>query len=225
MKKQTFKQQLLTSVVCSAVLGLIVACGGSGHSNLIIQSGEALVSHLFHNSQAGLHSHIVPTSTANQPIVAAFFQTAAPVQSDTPESFEVTCDFPPGFVSGVPLGSIVPFAPTNNGVDQNNCSFAVSQAQPAGIGGLSIAQPLFHPGTIQTLVVTGLTSGGAQVRCSDLTTRSPGADKDFVVPYFNPQSNAISMFNNVTQLSFSCSLDGVPAGDTVARLTARWTKL
>jgi hypothetical protein len=224
MKKQTFKQQLLTSVICSAILGLIIACGGSGRSNLITQTGE-LVPHLFHNSQAGSHSHIVPTSTANAPIMAAFFQTAAPAPSDTPESFEVTCDFPPGFIAGLQLGSLVPFAPASSGLDLNNCSFAVSQAQQAGIGALAGAQPLFHSGTLQTLVVTGLTSGGAQVRCSDLTTRSPGADKDFVVPYFNPQSNAVSLFNNVTQLSFSCPLDGVPAGDTVARLTARWTKL
>jgi hypothetical protein len=223
MKTLTFKQHLVTSVACTAIFALIVACAGNGGGNIITSPAGKLVAHLFHKSQPGAHSHLVPISEAGKPILATlFFPATASTASDIPESFEVTCDFPTGFIAGVPAGSIVPFVPNGSGTnDPNNCSFAVSQPQP----GLSGAQPVFHAGTLQTLVVTGVTAGGAQVRCSDLTSQSAVADQDFVVPYLNPQTNAVLMFNNVTQLGFNCLLAGVPTGDPIARLTARWAKL
>ena len=227
MKKLTFRQHLITSVVCTAAFALIVACGGggSGVGNIIgtvppptPTPSTSLIAHLFHSSQSGPHTHVVPTSAAASPIIASLFFAATP--SDIPESIEITCTFTPGFIATVPAGDIVPLVPVNG--SSSDCSRFFSAAQPAST--FTQLAPLFHAGTVQTLVVSGITAGGTRVRCADLTTQTAVADNDLIPAYLTPSTNTITLFNNTTAVANNCQLT-VSAGDTVATLTVRWAKL
>ncbi|HEU4414320.1 MAG TPA: hypothetical protein VFT65_06010 [Candidatus Angelobacter sp.] len=225
MKKLTFRQHLITSVVCTAAFAMIVACGGGGGGNIIgtvpppsPTPATSLIAHLFHSSQTGPHSHVVPASAASSPIMASLFFAATP--SDIPESIEITCTFAPGFITSVPAGDIVPLVPVSGG--SSDCSRFFSGAQPAS--SLTQLAPLFHAGTVQTLVVSGISAGGTRVRCADLTSQVAVADNDLIPAYLTPSTNTITLFNNTTQMANNCQLT-LGAGDTVATLTVRWAKL
>jgi hypothetical protein len=218
VKKLTFKQHLVTSAVCTAIIGIIIACGGG--RNVTIGGPPSItnpLAHLFSNSQLGYHSHVVPGSSSASPVLATMFFFAA---SDIPESFQVACTFTGGFIATVPPGNIIPLVPVQS--TSNDCSRFFSTAQPASsLAGLI---PLFHSGTAQTLVINGKTAGGVLVRCSDLTNQTAVADNDFVAAWLDPATNTIHLFDNVTQLANSCQL-AVPGGDTLATVTVRWAKL
>jgi hypothetical protein len=219
VKKLTFKQHLVTSAVCTAIIGIIVACGG-GHTSIVggLPPTVNPLAHLFSHSQAGYHSHILPGSSSSSPVLASmFFFFAA---SDIPESFEVACTFSPGFMATVPPGNIIPLIPAQS--TGNDCSRFFSVPQPAS--SLTGLTPLFHAGTAQTLVINGKTAGGVLVRCSDLTNQTAVADNDLVPAYLDPATNTIHLFNNITQLANSCQLP-VPGGDSLSTVTVRWAKL
>lgn len=227
LQQLSFKEkcQAALALFFSTVFVVFVACGGGstqgggggGGNN---PSAAAVV--FTRNSNSGPRSHTLPTSGPHVLAASVFAYYFAATPSDIPESFESVCDFPSGFVASVPNGNLVPFLNTNGSSDPNNCSTFFSAAQPGG----GSAQPLFHAGTIQTLVVTGVSTNGIQIRCSDLTTTSAASDKDFVVPYYRPSDNSVLLFNGTTQLSFSCPLSPtLTGGDTPQRLVARWQKL
>jgi hypothetical protein len=211
----SFKHSLIISAVCTAIFGLIIAC--SGNMNTIINPGNGpgatFTAIMAHNTAPGNHSHVFGSTST--PSLAAFFAPAA-TPSDVPESFEIDCTFPPGFISSVAPGSFIPLAPANDGTCQ--------QSEPQ-IGNFVItAQPTFHAGTAEKLVVTGVSGGGVQIRCSDLTTQTAVADQEQDVPYLVPSTGAITVFNGTTNLGFSCTLN-TPNGDSPAKLVIRYAKV
>jgi hypothetical protein len=230
VKPLTFKQHLITSIACSAVVGLIVACGGGsvpvgigggGTGGGGTGTGPTFSAFFKSKIQFGQHGHIFQP-VKSPVLVAAMFQAGTPTPSDIPESFESSCNINPGLLPVTPPGSIIPLS----AVDATGfCNSSVGAAVPPGGNGLlKDANPVFHAGTVQKLVVTGRSTTGAQIRCFDLTATASAADGDFLVPYYRPSDNALLLFNGTTQLGFACVLN-VPAGDTVAHLTARWTKI
>ena len=219
MKKLTFKQHLTTSIICTAIFALVLSCsGGSGRGPIITVGPPQALPRLFSQSKPGVHNHVAPSTTTTPVLASMFFFAASP--SDIPESLDVTCTFTSGFIASVPSGNIVPLVPVTD--TSADCSRFFSVAQPAST--LTQLVPLFHAGTAQTLVVSGVTAGGTRVRCADLTSQTAVADNDLVLAYLNPSNNTVTLFNNVTALANNCALT-VPAGDTVARVTVRWTKL
>jgi hypothetical protein len=95
------------------------------------------------------------------------------------------------------------------------------------ISGLTLTNPgvpMFLSGTLTTLVATGVTVGGAQIRCSDLTTTVSVNDGDMVQPYFVIGSNSIIVAIGTNQLPFTCSLN-VPQGDQVSNVVVQFAKI
>jgi len=85
MHRHTFRQDLLISLCCSAVVALVLACNSTNTPR--IASANSLASRL----TLGTFSHLIPASK-NAPLFAAMFQTAQSA-SDVPESFQFTCLF------------------------------------------------------------------------------------------------------------------------------------
>jgi len=72
----------------------------------------------------------------------------------------------------------------------NHCDTAFTAPQPAQVfwstlspnGDLAVydIEAVFHPGTVQSLVVSAQTSSGQEVGCSDLSHTGPVSDGDAV---------------------------------------------
>lgn len=234
MPRQTFKQELVISLCCSAVVALVMACNSSMKSTHV--RGENLASKL----TVGTFRHIIPANN-NAPLFAALFQTA-PSASDVPESFQFTCKFEfdvnltgSSFLSTVPPGQIVPILGQLNVFPNDTCQSAFSGPQAPQVfwaarttvtsDAIYQLEPIFHSGTIQSLVVTALTSSSKQVICSDLSDSAPVADGDVVLPYLDPHTNTVTLYNNTSSLGLSCQLSGFPAGDTFLLLSVRFAKV
>ncbi len=86
-------------------------------------------------------------------------------------------------------------------------------------------EPIFHAGTIQSMVVTALTSSSHVARCSDLSDTAPVADGDVVLAYLDPHANTVTLYDNTSKLSLSCQLSGVASGDTYLLLSVRFAKV
>jgi hypothetical protein len=84
--------------------------------------------------------------------------------------------------------------------------------------------PMFLSGTLTSLVVTGVTANGNQIRCSDLTTTVSVNDGDMVEPYFVIATNSVILGIGTTQLPFACTLK-VPSGDQVNNLVVQFAKI
>jgi hypothetical protein len=84
--------------------------------------------------------------------------------------------------------------------------------------------PMFLSGTLTTLVATGVTANGNQIRCSDLATTAAVNDGDLVQPYFVIATNSVILGIGTTQLPFNCTLN-VPPGDQVATLVVQFAKI
>jgi hypothetical protein len=84
--------------------------------------------------------------------------------------------------------------------------------------------PMFLSGTLTSLVVTGVSENGNQIRCSDLTTTAAVNDGDMVQPYLAIATNSVIMGIGTTQLPFTCNLS-VPQGDQVNTLVVQFAKI
>lgn len=233
MPRHTFNRELLMSLCCTAVVAVILACNGTKTTHMVgASSAKSLASKL----AVGTFSHIVPASS-NPQLFASMFQTGAQTGSDVPESFQSTCSFLPadGFLASVQPGQIVPVLPHLNVFPNNTCESAFAAPQPpqvfwtahTSVSGNAIydVEPIFHAGTIQSLVVTALTSSSQIVRCSDLSDTGPVADGDVVIAYLDPHANTVTLYDNTSTLGLSCQLSGFPSGDTYLLLSVRFAKV
>jgi len=228
MPRHTLKQGFLISVCCSLVVALVLGCNVSKTRN-----AKNLASKL----AVGTFSHVIPASPShNAPLFALMiFQTGAQTGIDVPESFQFTCKFEvgDGFLASVQPGQIVPVLGQLNAFPNDLCQSAFMGPQaPQGFwsthtsDGSAIydVEPIFHAGTIQSLVVTALTSSSQLVRCSDLSNTAAVADGDVVLAYLDPHANTVTLYDNTSKLGLSCQLSGLPSGDTYLLLSVRFAK-
>jgi hypothetical protein len=230
MPRHTFKQEFLISICCSLVVALVLACNGTKATRVIASSTKNLASKL----AVGTFSHIIPASN-NAPLFASMFQTSQ-TPSQVPESFQYTCAFDvgSGFLASLQPGQIVPMLGNLNTFPNNDCEVAFTAPQAPqvfwtaqSLDGDAVydVEPIFTAGTIQTMVVTALTSSRQVLRCSDLSDTAPVADGDVVLAYLDPQANTVTLYDSTSSLGVSCQLSGFPSGDTYLLLSVRFAKV
>jgi len=96
-----------------------------------------------------------------------------------------------------------------------------------GVGGGTLASPgtaIYADGTLSTLVVTGISLAGEQIRCSDLTDTALVHDSDLVQPYFVIDTNSVVLAVGSTQLPLTCQLN-IARGDQAGSISVQWAKI
>jgi hypothetical protein len=229
-----WNSSLVQSVVCTAVFAtifsLIVACGGGKSIQAITGSSSSSMIRLFNHTRTAMVS--VPAGlSGKQPFMASFFQ--ATQGSQLQQSFDGQG---PCLPSAMPSTGYIPFYlyMANDiggafGQGSSACAGVFSQIgggvdQISGQTLVNPGLPMFLSGTLTTLVATGVTVKGNQIRCSDLTTTAPVNDGDMVQPYFVIATNSVILGVGTTQLPFTCNLN-VPLGDQVLKLAVQFAKI
>jgi hypothetical protein len=96
---------------------------------------------------------------------------------------------------------------------------------PVGSGTLTNpGTAIYADGTLSTLIVTGISKAGKQIRCSDLTDTAVVHDSDLVQPYFVIDTNSVVLAIGNTPLSMTCHLS-IDAGDEAGSLSVQWAKI
>ena len=104
---------------------------------------------------------------------------------------------------------------------------SVSPGGSPGVGAGTLANPgttIYADGTLSTLIVTGISLAGKQIRCSDLTDTVAVHDSDLVQPYFVIGTNAVVLAIGATQLPLTCTLN-IDAGDQAGSISVQWAKI
>ena len=83
---------------------------------------------------------------------------------------------------------------------------------------------MYTDGTLSTLIVTGISVAGQQIRCSDLSDTAAVFDSDLVQPYFVIDTNSVVLAVGSTQLSLTCKLN-IAAGDQAGSISVQWAKI
>ena len=83
---------------------------------------------------------------------------------------------------------------------------------------------IYADGTLSTLIVTGISLAGQQIRCSDLTDTAAVHDSDLVQPYFVIGTNSVVLAIGGTQLPLTCQLNIAP-GDQAGSISVQWAKI
>lgn len=83
---------------------------------------------------------------------------------------------------------------------------------------------IYTDGTLSTLIVTGLSLAGKQIRCSDLTDTAVVHDSDLVQPYFVIATNSVVLAIGTNQLPLTCQLN-VDTGDQAGSIAVQWAKI
>jgi hypothetical protein len=83
---------------------------------------------------------------------------------------------------------------------------------------------IYADGTLSTLIVTGISTAGNQIRCSDLTDTAAVHDSDLVQPYFVIDTNSVVLAIGGTQLPLTCQLN-IASGDQVGSISVQWAKI
>ncbi len=133
-----------------------------------------------------------------------------------------------GFIPIEVLGD--PFILGGVGGEQSVCGGVF--AQPGGgtnltPNGGTLTNPgvqIYTDGTLSTLIVTGVSVNGKQIRCSDLTDTAIVHDSDLVQPYFVIDTNSVVLAIGSTRLSLTCHLN-IDAGDQVGSVAVQWAKI
>lgn len=108
------------------------------------------------------------------------------------------------------------------GPNSGDCMIA---AFPCGSGTLTNpGTAIYADGTLSTLIVTGLSVAGKQVRCSDLTDTAVVHDSDLVQPYFVIGTNSVVLAVGTTQLPLTCQLT-IDPGDEASSISVQWAKI
>lgn len=229
MRKRSFKQDLLTSVVCTAVFGLIVgtivACGG-GNPVAILGGGgggnpaTALV-HVITSRALGSHGGNFAAKDQTQHFAAAFFQTA-PAPSALAQPFTRECDL--FAIGGSGPSGIIAMVPDGNG----RCLAAFQTPDATLIGPLII-----RDGTVNTLVVEAQTAiinangtisvQPGTIECDDLVSASAVLNSTATMAYLDASTSTVNVYSNGTKLQTSCSLH-VPVGQVLQHISVAWTK-
>jgi hypothetical protein len=96
---------------------------------------------------------------------------------------------------------------------------------PTGSGTLTNpGTAVYADGTLSTLIVTGFSVSGKQIRCSDLTHTAVVHDSDLVQPYFVIDTNSIVLGVGSTQLPVTCQLN-IDPGDEAGSVAVQWAKI
>jgi len=238
----TAKERLVESVTCTAVFaivfGLIASCGGGGFVLNLITRGSS--------STARILSHLSPTTAAlpqssQVPLIAMAFQSTQQQAAQIQQSFQgLSCGaFQPGSTvnfSGATTGFIPievlgdPFILGGVGNEQSICGGVFAQlggGTNLSAAGGTLTNPgvqIFTNGTLSTLIVTGISVNGKQIRCSDLTDTAPVQDADLVQPYFVIDSNSVVLAVGSTQLPLTCQLN-IASGDQAGSISVQWAKI
>jgi hypothetical protein len=237
------KNRLIESATCTAVFaivfGLIVSCTGGTPLNIIrgpnARSMGWIISHLSPTTRA------LPPSGTQAPLIAALFQTSQQPAAQIQQSFQgLSCGaFQPGSIvnwSSATTGFIPvevlgdPFILGGVGGEQSVCGGVFTQ--PGGgtnltTNGGTLTNPgvqIYSDGTLSTLIVTGISVAGKQIRCSDLTDTAVVHDSDLVQPYFVIDKNSVVLAVGATQLPLTCQLN-LDAGDTAGSIAVQWAKI
>lgn len=231
------RESLLQSILCTAtfavIFGLIVSCGGGNPMQILTNptgSTKGVVRLVNHTTPVNV---ILPTHSNNlAPVLAALFQT----QTQGSQLQQTFNGQGPCLSGPLPSSGYIPiWLYMENGIGgpfgKGNlaCSGVFSQIG-GGVdqfSGKTLANPgvaMFLDGTLTTLVTTGVTVNGNQIRCDDLTTTVAVHDGDLVQPYLVIASNSIILAIGTNQLPFSCNLN-VPAGDQVSALVVQFAKI
>jgi hypothetical protein len=240
----TAKEHLVESVTCTAVFavvfGLIVACGGSGSPLNRITHGSS--------STGRILSHLSPTTAAlpqssQAPLIAMAFQSSTQPAAQIQQSFQgLSCGaFEPGstvnwsaattgFIPIEVLGD--PFILGGVGGPQQTACGGVFAQLGGGTNlvpqrGGTLTNPgvqIYTDGTLSTLIVTGISANGQQIRCSDLTDTAPVQDAALVQPYFVIDSNSVVLAVGSTQLPLTCQLN-IASGDQAGSISVQWAKI
>jgi len=95
-----------------------------------------------------------------------------------------------------------------------------------GVGSGTLTNPgttIYADGTLSTLIVTGISVAGKQIRCSDLTHTAGVHDSDLVQPYFVIDTNSVVLAVGGTQLPLTCQLN-IDQGDQAGSISVQWAK-
>jgi hypothetical protein len=104
---------------------------------------------------------------------------------------------------------------------------SVGPSGAPGVGAGTLANPgtaIYADGTLSTLIVTGISFAGKQIRCSDLTHTAAVHDSDLVQPYFVIGTNAVVLAIGGTQLPLTCTL-AIDQGDQASSISVQWAKI
>jgi hypothetical protein len=227
--RDSLVQSILCTAVFATVFAVIVSCGGG--NPLQSFTGSNRIVRLVNNTSP-INVAVPGKLNGAEPLMAGLLQTQ-PQTSALQQSFngQGPCLTVPMPTSGyIPIwlymengiggpfgkGSLVcggVFAQIGGGVDL--------------ISGKTLTNPgvaMFLDGTLTTLVATGVTVNGNQVRCNDVSTTVAVHDGDLVQPYFSIASNSVILGIGTNQLPFTCSLS-VPQGDQVSALVVQFAKI
>ena len=98
-------------------------------------------------------------------------------------------------------------------------------ADPTGSGTLTNpGTAIYADGTLSTLIVTGYSVAGKQIRCSDLAHTAVVHDSDLVQPYFVIDTNSVVLAVGSTQLPLTCQLN-IGSGDQAGSISVQWAKI
>jgi hypothetical protein len=214
----SFVQSVVCTAVAATIIGLIVACGGGRSLRTItnpIGSTAGSVVRLVNHTKPIMVT--VPAAlSATQPFMATFFQT--PQAPQLQQSFDGQG---PCLQVAMPSSGYIPIwlymengigGPFGKGSLACQGVFSKIGGGVDQISGQTLVNPglpMFLGGTLTTLVATGVTVNGKQIRCSDLTTAVSVNDGDMVQPYFVIATNSVILGIGTKQLSFESS--GSPA--------------
>jgi hypothetical protein len=242
-QKIGFLQLLVCTACCAAAFGAMASCG-TNQMQSTTQASQSTIRLLSHTSPAHMAwSHF----SAKLPLIAMIFQTPQPQGAQIQQSFEgLSCSaFQPGvevnfnhaasgFIPILVLGDsfIEPPAaiPPNPPLPEESACAGVFAQVGGGtdlIHGGTLTNPgavIYTGGTLSTLIVTGITLAGRQIRCSDTTATASVHDLDLVQPYFQIQTNSVVLAIGTNQLPFTCQLD-IPNGDSAGSLAVNWVKM
>src|SRR5262249_28395760 len=240
-------QSLLCSSCFAALFAWVVSCGTNQMQTTPRQPSQTTIRLLSHTSLAqmalsNLSVKLPLIAMVKLPLIAMGFQTPQPQTAQIQQSFEgLSCGaFQPGsevnfnraasgFIPIQVLGD--PFIEPTNPSSGERLACGGVFAQVGGGPDLSAAGTLTNPGTViytdgtlSTLIVTGRSTGGQQIRCRDTTTTVAVHDLDLVQPYFVIQSNSVILAIGTNQLPFNCLLN-IPVGDSAGSLAVNWVKM
>ena len=233
MKKlnSSLRECIICTAVFATVFGLIVSCGGGNPMQSLTPTvGNAVVRLV--NYTRPINVALPSNSNTSEPVLAGFFQ-AQTQGSKLQQTFNGQ-----GPCLNVPMpssGYIPIWLYMENGIGgpfgKGNLACEGVFSQIGGgidqLSGKTLTNPgvaMFLDGTLTTLVTTGVTVNGNQIRCSDLTTTVAVHDGDLVQPYFVIASNSVILGIGTNQLPLTCNLN-VPAGDQVQVLVVQFAKI
>jgi hypothetical protein len=240
------------TAVFAIVFGLIVSCTGGGSSPLNrITGGARILSHLSSATAAfpasGAHAPLIAAAYLTTQQQASDIQQSfqgLSCDSFIPGTKVNSSGANTGFIPIQVLGDPWIIDPDSRS-PWGFYPYPVCEGVFAQIGGgTSLIPPLPPPappvvgsgtltnpgtaiyadGTLSTLIVSGISVAGKQIRCSDLTHTAAVHDSDLVQPYFVIDTNSVVLGVGSTPLPLTCQLN-IDPGDEAGSIAVQWAKI